>query len=597
MDPRLVNWLKTPRGSSLLLLLLGLVTWLPSLHSGYVAYDTHWLVVENPILNSGDLGLFGTIWTDLSLGVRRTLGSEYLPVRDTTVLLDFWLFGSSWLAHHAMNLVWYLGACLLLHRLLLGWLEDLELAGLMAALFMVHPVHVESVAWLASRKDVVSLFFFFAAIWSWERYLREGRRWVWASAGCMLLACWAKNTAIVLPAVLVLLALGKDREGLKNARWWVQWVPYGLVLILVATMSLHVGDQVGMFREPWAEDHIGLLSLQFSLVARYLSTMVWPTGLSAVYALPSSDWSQLAPWSGLVLLGFLIAAGTRLQRDKPLVAVGLGSFLVCLAPVSPWMSLQNLQADRYLLLPSAGLVLAMGAAWPLLRSRARPALIAGGGVVVVLALLTGLRCQDWRNTEALWRNAVEEQPGRVDAWTGLGGVLLESGEEAAAEEVLLQGLELHPGHARLLQSLGTLRLQLGRDRWTEAEADLRASLEADPTRMKAGHNLALLLLKTRRFTEALEVASRLTQSRPGYEEGWTIHGRILMQMNQPAQAQVAFLRAWQINPYSAVTTQRLARVAERLGDEEGARIWSMRTLEIEPDHPGALSRLRALDAP
>ena len=333
--------MKTGRGSTLLLLLLGLFTWGPSIHTGFVAYDTHWLVVQNPLLAGGDLSVLGTIWTDMSLGVRRTLGSEFLPVRDTTVLLDFWLFETSWAAHHAMNLLWYLGACLVLHRLLLGWLERPVLAGLMAALFMVHPVHVESVAWLASRKDVVSLFFFFLAIWAWERHHLRSRRWLWGSALLMLLACWAKNTAIVLPGVLFLLAIGRDREGLRRPSWWSQWVPYALVLMVVSAVSLQVGEQVGMFREPWAESHIGQLSLQLSLLGRYLNTMIWPSGLSALYALPSSGWTHLGPWIGLLYLGLLIGLGTWTQYSRPLVAVGLGSCGGCPSRASTRLCLSS----------------------------------------------------------------------------------------------------------------------------------------------------------------------------------------------------------------------------------------------------------------
>ena len=266
-----------------------------------------------------------------------------------------------WSAHHAMNLAWYLAACLVLHRLLLGWLEKPLLAGLMAALFMMHPAHVESVAWLASRKDVVSLFFFFATIWTWQRHHNGGRHWILASSMCMLLACWAKNTAIVLPGVLFLLALGQDREGCRRRDWWMQWIPYALVMTLVVWMSLLVGGMVVMFRQPWAENFLGLLSLQLTLVWRYLGTMVWPQGLSVVYELPSSEWSGFEPWAGLLGLVLMVSLGHRLQKRSPLIAVGLGWFLICLAPVSPWMSLQNLQADRYLLLPSVGLVVALGA--------------------------------------------------------------------------------------------------------------------------------------------------------------------------------------------------------------------------------------------
>ena len=117
MGLALPAWIQTKRGTSALLVLLGILFWFPSIHDGTVSYDTPWLVVDNPILNSGDLGYLSMIWTDWGLGTRRTLGSEYLPVRDTSVLIDFWVFGDSWRAHHASTCL-VLSTCLVFHRLL-----------------------------------------------------------------------------------------------------------------------------------------------------------------------------------------------------------------------------------------------------------------------------------------------------------------------------------------------------------------------------------------------------------------------------------------------------------------------------------------------
>ena len=363
--------------------------------------------------------------------------------------------------------------------------------------------------------------------------------------------------------------------------WWVQWLPYAVVLALVSAMSLHVGEQVGMFREAWAEDTLGLVSLQLTLIWRYLSQFLVPLGLSAVYGVPESSWDHLSPWLGLLLLVLMTVLGTWSQRSRPLVAVGLGTFLVCLAPVSPWMSLQNLQADRYMLLPSAGVVLAIGAAWPADGAGSRRFLWIVSAVSLGFALVTGARCQDWHSTEALWRSAVRAQPERVDAWASLAGSLVQADATPEAEEVLAEGLEIHPGHPRLLQSRGWLRMQAGEARWPEAEADFRAVLEADPTRMKAGKNLSIILLRTDRSEEALEVSTRLVRARPDYEGGWIVQGRAYMQLGQPAEATESFQRAWQIDPYNPVTARRLAKAAAQLGNQDGANMWSQKALSLE----------------
>lgn len=587
-------WIQTKHGTSLLLLLLGALFWFPAIHDGTVSYDTPWLVVNNPILSSGDFGYLSMIWTDWDLGTRRTLGSEYLPVRDTSVLIDFWAFGDSWRAHHAVNLFWYLMACLVFHRLLIRWFNDLLIATSLAALFLVHPVHVESVVWLASRKDVISLFFFMASIGCWERHQKDELPWLLNSAACMWLACWSKNTAIVLPGVLFVLALGKDRNAWRKRAWWAQWIPYAFVLVIVVWMSLRVGEQVGMFREPWADSHLQLLSLQLSLIVQYSLSLIWPMGLSAVYELPSPSWQQPGPWIGGLIVGAMVWMGTRYQKKSPLIAVGLGVFLICLAPVSAWMSLQNLQADRYLLLPSAGLVMAIGGAFSvsgMLRQHGVLVLALGS---IVLGLVTQNRCRVWHNSEALWRSAVEEQPGRVTGWSNLAGALLEEQRRIEAEKVLEEGLTHHPNHPALNQSLCLVRYTPQSEPWTQAESDCRAALEEDPTRMIAGKVLTIILIRTERPQEALEVSSQLVRSRPGYEGGWIVHGRAYMQLDLPAEAIGAFHRAWQINPYNAVTALRLAKASEMIGDVDGSVVWAQRALELEPENPGALARIRKL---
>ena len=238
------------------------------------------------------LGYLSMIWTDWGLGTR-TLGSEYLPVRDTSVLIDFWVFGDSWRAHHAVNLFWYLSACLVFHRLLYRWFNDLLLATALVFLFIVHPVHVESVVWLASRKDVLSYFLYgFDMVLGTTSTRRIVRGWV------LQHACgWPAGPRIqplYCRACCSFWHLART-ETLGGIEGGAQWIPYAMVLVIVVWMSLRVGEQVGMFREPWADSHIELLCLQLILILHYSWSLIWPLGLSAVYELPIAIWNQPGP--------------------------------------------------------------------------------------------------------------------------------------------------------------------------------------------------------------------------------------------------------------------------------------------------------------
>ena len=212
-----------------------------------------------------------------------------------------------------------------------------------------------------------------------------------------------------------------------------------------------------------------------------------------------------------------------------------------------------------------------------------------------MGVVTQNRCRDWHNTEALWRSAVEAQPGRVTGWSNLAGALLEERRGLEAQEVLEEGLAHHPNHPALNQSLCLVRYTTQSSPWTMAETNCRAALDGDPTRMIAGKVLSIILIRTERPQEALEVSARLVRSRPGYEGGWIVHGRSYMQLDLPSDAIGAFHRAWQINPYNAVTALRLAKASEMVGDVDGSLVWAQRALELEPDNPGALARIRKLD--
>lgn len=192
-----------------LLLLIGLLTWFPTIHSGDVAYDTSWLILENPLLRDGDPSVIPRLFTGLDRGTRLTLGAEYLPFRDLSVLADFALFGANLIGHHLQNLAWYLLSCQLFLQISTGLLGRTLRAFWVAAAFCLHPQHVESVAWLASRKDVLSLAFVNLGL---LLALRHGTGWRSTLRGplCLLIAMWAKNTGIVLPALAFLLVMIRE---------------------------------------------------------------------------------------------------------------------------------------------------------------------------------------------------------------------------------------------------------------------------------------------------------------------------------------------------------------------------------------------------
>lgn len=580
---------------ALALLALCLVAWSSAVHPGFVTLDTPWLVTDNPILSTGDPGWIPTILWGMDQGTRLTLGAEYLPVRDLTVLLDFAIAGTRWSWHHAHSLAWYLGACLLFLRLCERLVPRPTVAWLVAALFALHPVHVEAVTWLASRKDVVSLFFFLLALVLWLE--ARGRAWrMGAVVACMALAVWAKNTAIVLPGMLLLLSLAHLRERPDSSRWWVQWIPLGLVTALALGVSLALGKQVAMYAEVRGGSTAAALLLECRVVFHYLGLMAWPRELAVVYpepvVLPLLHPVSLAALVGVLLL---VALVPLCWRRQPLVAMGVAWFFLTLLPVSQLVPIQNLMADRYLLLPLGGVALVLAAALVWLRERLGSAPLWGAlALCLVLAWLTRGQNHVWHDSVSLWTAALERSPEDARIRRNLAGVLATEGQREEAEALLQEGIEQYGEHPQLLAGLGLHALQAGEQE--RAELLLGAAWSNDDGLRRAGANLVSLWVGQGRLEEAATLGEQLTGSHPFYAKGWNNHGSALLGQGDLDGAQRAFERAGELDPFYVTPPCNLALVALQRGLPEHVVLWARRCQALDPDSRLAARLLTSVGA-
>lgn len=595
MTHRLRRWLRAhPGRAPLLLALLSAAVFSNTVHDGYVAYDTPWLVVDNPLLRDGDLGSLPSILWGMDTGTRLTLGAEYLPVRDVSVLLDFALFGPAWAWHHGQNLLWYVASCVLFLLVLRDLFGDRLRSFLGALLYAVHPVHVESVAWLASRKDVLSLTMFMAALVLWR--MRD--RWrpaLGLSVLSFALAYWSKNTAIVLPAFLVLLSLLKEGERPWSWRLIRDLLPFALTAAAGLAVTLSLGDAVGMYAVPRADSTPGLLAIEAQVVQQYLGMLVWPGRLAALYPEPTvTALSDPAVQTALIALATPAVLGLVLLRWNPRLALGIGWFYVALLPVSQIIPIQNLIADRYLLLPSAGAVVALAALLPEEDGRwDLPLLVGGALTAMVFSVLTWRQSTTWHDTVRLWTPVVALHPELERGWVSLAGALGEAGRLADARTVLTAGLVRHPGAPTLLQARGTLALGEGDP--TTAETDFRAALVADPTLRKARNNLAIVLMDQKRLDEAVPEAVLLTRVHPLFPGGWQTLGLAHLQAGSLDAADAAFTEAERLAPGDPEVAFRRGSVAwlqDRRSDASGH--WR-RALALDPAHEGALRGLALAD--
>jgi len=550
------------------LVLLGILTWFGVVHNGIVTHDTAWLLRDNPILVGGDLSALPTIWTDFSFDIRQSLGAEFLPVRDTDILIDFKLFGQNWTLHHLGNLIWYLVGCVLF----LGICRHLLGPGLpawtAAALFCVHPLHAENIAWLAGRKDLLGLAFFCGAWWTWLRLsipqqtstlpANKGRDWRYFSVFLFfVLGVWSKNTTLVLPAIIGLCLLCLQPKPLGS--FWKQglvWVGLSVPLVLIST---RLGKRMRLFGEPAFEGALDGAVLQAQLWSADIARVLWPQDLALNYPLPHGGTGL---GLALLILGGLWTIAWFYRSHLPVLTLGIGVFFVSSLPTSVFNKLQNVAADRYLLLPTLGAALVVGA----LLKQEENATTQGRRWFQTLSLLVLLpliwrshqQARVWENDLTLWSASTAAQPLSFKNTAGHSRALRTAGQGHIALTLLHQAEARFGDDPQFYQSRGALHLNQKDP--VAAESDYRKALSLNPHLRISGNDLAILLSQSGRLDEAIPIAQRVTLSHPLYAKGFVTLGALLLDARRLDEAEKALLQAEHLSLESADAACNLGNV-------------------------------------
>ncbi len=488
------------------LALLTLAVYAVTLTSGWLEYDDDWLVRDNPFFTAPTLEGLARIWVDLSRETRLALGAEYLPVRDTSEWLAAISLGVGPTSHHAIDVALYLAACFALRSWLHRALPERALVvEVCVLLFATHPVHVESVAWIAGRKDVLALLFSALALRAYASDDPRARRVLAPLA--IALACLAKATSVVLPLLLVAHDLLRPRAPDRAA------LALSLVPALGAlALHLRVGATVGMLASLPGGSRAAALMTMAPVLFRYLGLSVGALPSSIAHDVPERSLADPIAW--LALGGAALAiAGCALawRRGARVPAIALAWMLVALAPVSQVAApLQNRMADRYLLLAVLGPLLSIAAAIdhapPRLRASIAALAIAACTALGALRALTfaepitlwveaaalapadtvgpyqlamATRDHDPARAEAAFREAMRRDGLRTEdgrrALNNLAILLADQGRLDEAIALLELALPRYRDDPRIRRNLATLYEAVGA---TERAAALRAELAA-----------------------------------------------------------------------------------------------------------------------
>jgi len=507
----------------LLLVALNLAIYAQTITFDFVLYDDPDYVTQNPVVQRG-VTAASMVWALTAMHA-----SNWHPLTWVSHMLDFQLFGFNAGGHHLTSVLLHILNTLALFVLFRRLTAEPWPSAFVAALFAVHPLHVESVAWVAERKDVLSTLFFLLATLAYVGYVRKGGAGRYAGVAVLFaLGLMAKPMVVTLPLVLLLL----DYWPLRRQKSWAKLVVEKLPLFALSAASsvlTMISQRAGGSME--ATD---LVPLHFRIVnatisyARYVGKIFWPTDLAVLYPHPNlaggtlwDAWQLAAAGSLLVVITVLVVALAGRRRYP---VVGWFFFVITLLPVIGLVQVgQQAIADRYTYVPSIGLfvVVAWGALDGLRLPRWNPAVkraviaIAASAVVVAGVAASSVQVRHWRNSLALFERALAVTAPTPIMLSNLGVVLAEQRRFDEAIDCQRRALEIKPDYARAHNNLGITFQLTGR--LDEAIQHYRWAVEINPDSAAAHNNLAAALRTAGRSSEAVEHYRRALEIDPGLD--------------------------------------------------------------------------------
>jgi len=562
---------------------------------GFVYHDDDVYVYENPHVQAGLTGesitwAFTTGW-----------GANWHPLTWLSHMLDCQLHGVNPGAHHVTNLLFHVANTVLLFVLLRRMTADSWRSAFVAALFALHPLHVESVAWVAERKDVLSTLFWLLTMLAYVRYAEKPglRRYV-PVAVLFALGLMAKPMLVTLPFVLLLLdywPLGRvERElqgaGTKLRACW-RLVREKLPLLVIATASSIVTFLVQ--RGGGALESLGLsfrvraMSAMVSYVA-YIGKMLWPQRLAAIYPHPGDSIPVWQVAGAVLLLVCVSAAVVRSARRRPHLVVGWFWYLGTLVPVIGFVQVgYHGMADRYTYVPLIGLfiMVAWGVPELVAKWRHRRFALAVSALAVLSALMVGTWFQVgyWRDSVTLFEHAISVTSDNAAARTHLGMVHLQQERLDEAREQFAKAVLISPEQYAGWSNLGVVMRRQGK--LEESVACFSEALRIKPDFAAAHNNLGMALSVQGKLDAAVAHYRQALDIEEDYVVAHCNLGRSLLAKGALEEAAAHFSEAAQLDPGCAEAYGGLGSMLLNQGKTDEAVEQLSEALRIDPDNVDA----------
>jgi protein O-mannosyl-transferase len=636
MGPARAPMTRVPARRNLVFALIfaaALLAYLPAMRGGFVWDDA--AHVTSPELCS--LHGLGRIWFEVGAT------QQYYPVVFTAFWVEHRLWGDRVLGYHLWNVLLHAtAACLVV---LVARRLRIAGAGLAGLVFALHPVGVESVAWISEQKNTLSAVFYLSAAFAWLVW-REGRPdeaggagpapartrragLYWLATGLFLLALFTKTVTATLPAALLVIAWWRwgRLSWRRDVRPLLPWLAAGIAAGCLTSRIEH--QMMALTGVTVALTFLQRCLLAGRAIVFYLTKLIWPADLVFIYPRwtvdPHAAWQYLFPAGALALLAVLgwrwAAAGGQKRGLLAGFLFFAGTLFPALGFISAYPFRYSYVADHFQYLACLGIVVPAAAGWTALGANRAPTLgarrawwAATAAVLAFLGLLTWRQCGMYRNLETLYRVTIQRNPGCWMARTNLGALLVETGRAGEAIPLLERAIQERPGTVETYGNLGNALAAVGRNaeaiseyeralrinprlpsleydlgraldragRVNEAIAHYERALQIDPDYGPAHGNLALDLSRAGRFAEAIGHYEAVFRHETGSADLHNACGVALLQTGRLPEAIAEFETAVRLNPASGDLHYNLAIALARAGRAPEAMTELRRALQLNP---------------
>ena len=570
-----------------------ILVYLPLLDADFIQLDDNLYVTENLLVRSG------LTWAGVVTAFTTVFHGLWIPLTRISLTIDHAVWGLDPTGYHATNLLLHIGNTLVVFAAVRAMSHRLWRSAFVAALFALHPLRVESVAWITERKDVLSAFFLLLGLWAYAHYARKPsiRRYTWVFLS-FLFGLMSKPIVVTFPALLLVidawpLKRWRLSDGRMSARPLIEKIPLFALAACVSGVTLLSHEKS---LTPLENSTIGIrLSNAVVSDATYLKNTLWPTGLAVFYPHPGPHEAIGVIVVSAAMLLAITAVAIRLRKTRPYLLAGWLWYSVALLPVIGIIQFgSHARADRFTYIPLLGIFFAvvwlaadLGTRW----KAGRVSLAVGAGVILVaLSATTRVYVGYWRDSVTLFERALRVTQNNYLIHNNYSAALSGRGRIVEAIEEARRAIRIRPEFAEAHNNLGVLLAMSGRVQ--EAVEEFRSAIRIDPEYADPHNNIGLAYAGAGDLAQAIRYYREALRRKPEYADAHANLGAALARQGRSGIAVDHLRQALKIRPNDAKAHNNLGSVLLLMGEVDQALVHFREAIRIQPGYELARNNLR-----